>query len=183
MDCNQLGKFNKAHSRFKELLEKSQRALKKARDLCDDAMSCKLAEDAHNLNEAITELESLIYECEGHVDNQKEKHGFSHGNMPSKDKMATLPLPTFSGGKEDELNFYTFREKFDTYIDSLPSLANCEILSILKEKCLKGIAAKMVSSEETTTAVMDKLASFYGSKDLILARKKMQNLTLELEYL
>ena len=177
-EVKQLGQFNKLNGHFKELLDKAQRTLQKAKALCDDAMSTEMEEDALAIDTQSTALELEMSRTETFIDLLRSKFGVPVTGYSHPHRSSNIPIPHFSGAKSDKLDLFTFKKKFQIYIDSMPSIADVEALEILKEKCLQGNANLLCSAEKSIEKCMSQLSFHYGSKTSIIAKRKAKIMDL-----
>ena len=177
-EVKQLGQFNKLNGHFKELLDKAQRTLHKAKSLCEDAMCTDMEQDATALDTQSTTLEIEISSVESFVDHLRTKFGVPVTGHSLSHRSSSIPIPHFSGAKTDKFDLFTFKKKFQIYIDSMPSIAEVEALEMLKEKCLQGNAQLLCSAEKSIEACIKQLSFHYGSKTNIIAKRKAQIMEL-----
>lgn len=177
-EIKQLGQFNKLNGKFKELLDKGQRTLQKAKSLCEDAMSTDMQEDALAIDTQSTALEFEMSGAESFIDSLRAKFGVPVTGNSNYHRSTNIPIPYFSGAKTDKHDLFTFKKKFQIYIDSMPSIADVEALEILKETCLQGNAQLLCSAEKSIEHCMKQLSFHYGSKTSILAKRKAKIMEL-----
>ena len=171
-EVKQLGQFNKLNGQFKELLEKAQRTLHKAKSLCEDAMCTDMEQDATAIDTQSTMLEIEVSSVETFVDKLRARFGVPVTGHSFSHRSSNIPIPNFSGSKTDKFDLFTFKKKFQIFIDSMPSIAEVEALEMLKEKCLQGNAQLLCSAEKSIEACMKQLSFHYGSKTNIIAKRK-----------
>ena len=177
-EIKQLGQFNKLSGKFKELLDKGQRTLQKAKSLCEDAMSTDMQEDALAIDTQSTALEFEMSGAESFIDSLRAKFGVPVTGYSNNHQSTNIPIPYFTGAKTDKHDLFTFKKKFQIYIDSMPSIADVEALEILKETCLQGNAQLLCSAEKSIENCMKQLSFHYGSKTSILAKRKAKIMEL-----
>ena len=177
-EVKQLGQFNKLNGHFKELLDKAQRTLHKAKSLCEDAMSTDMEKDALAIDSQSTALELEMSRAEAFIDLLRNKFGVPTSGYVNTQRSSNIPIPHFSGAKSDKFDLFTFKKKFQVYVDSMPSIADVEALEILKEKCLQGNAQLLCSAEKSIETCMKQLSFHYGSKTSIIAKRKSKIMEL-----
>ena len=177
-EVKQLGQFNKLNAHFKDLLEKAQRTLHKAKSLCEDAMCTDMEQDATALDTQCTTLELEISSMESFVDQLRSRFGVPVTGHSFNQRSSNIPIPHFSGAKTDKFDLFTFKKKFQIYIDSMPSIAEVEALEILKEKCLQGNAQMLCSAEKSIDNCFKQLSFHFGSKTSIIAKRKAKIMEL-----
>ena len=177
-EVNQLGQFNKISGQFKELLDEGQRTLLKARSLCEDAMCVDMEDAAKTLDAESIMLELEMSKAESFIKTLRNHFGVPTAGYIQSQRSANIPIPHFSGAKEDKFDLFTFKKKFQIYVDSMPSIAEIEALEILKEKCLQGNAQMLCSAEKSIPGCLKQLTFHYGSKAGIIAKRKAKIMEL-----